>query len=84
MKTKATIVKADYGDMFKTQAYALTGRKAGKTVAAKKASARKSTRGMVEKRTGERYASKSAMRSHEKSEPKSQRMKEYGPKGRGR
>ena len=39
---------------------------------------------MVEKKTGEKYASKAAMARHEKSEPKSQRMKEYGPKGRGR
>jgi len=39
---------------------------------------------IMEKKTGEKYASKAAMARHEKSEPKSQRMKEYGPKGRGR
>lgn len=36
---------------------------------------------IVEKRTGEKYASKAAMKAHEKSEPKSQRMKEYGKRG---
>lgn len=37
---------------------------------------------MVEKRTGEKYASKSAMKKHERSEGKAERMKEYGKKGR--
>lgn len=37
---------------------------------------------MVEKRTGEKYASKSAMRKHEKSEGKMERMREYGKKGK--
>lgn len=33
---------------------------------------------MKEKKTGEMYKSKSAMMKHEKSEGKSERMKEYG------
>lgn len=37
---------------------------------------------IMEKRTGEKYASKSAMRKHEKSEGNAERMKEYGKKGR--
>lgn len=37
---------------------------------------------MVEKKTGEKYASKSAMKRHERTEGKSERMKEYGKKGR--
>lgn len=36
---------------------------------------------VTEKRTGEKYTSKAAMRRHERSEPKSQRMKEYGKRG---
>lgn len=46
----------------------------------KKAAAKKPM--MVEKRTGEKYASKGAMRKHEKSEGKMERMREYGKKGR--
>mgnify|MGYP006293867697 CR=1 FL=1 len=37
---------------------------------------------IVEKKTGEKYASKAAMRKHEKSEGKSERAREYGKKGR--
>lgn len=33
---------------------------------------------------GEKYKSKKAMMKHEKSEPASQRMKEYGSKGKGK
>lgn len=43
-------------------------------MAAKKAP----TRRVVEKKTGERYASKAAMRKHEKSEGASERKREYG------
>jgi hypothetical protein len=35
---------------------------------------------VVEKKTGEKYKSKSAMMKHEKSESKSMRQKEYGKK----
>ena len=35
---------------------------------------------MMEKGTGEKYASKSAMRKHEKSEGPAMRKKEYGSK----
>lgn len=37
---------------------------------------------MMEKRTGENYSSKSAMKRHERSESKSERMREYGRKGK--
>jgi hypothetical protein len=33
---------------------------------------------MVEKKTGEKYASKSAMAKHEKKEGKKEQMREYG------
>lgn len=33
---------------------------------------------IVEKKTGEKYASKSAMMKHEKKESKAEQMKEYG------
>lgn len=33
---------------------------------------------MTEKKTGEKYASKKSMMKHEKSESKSERIKEYG------
>jgi len=47
----------------------------------KKAAPRK----VVEKKTGERYASKAAMRRHEKSEGAAERKREYGSaKKRGR
>jgi hypothetical protein len=36
---------------------------------------------VMEKKTGEKYKSKAAMMKHEKTEGKSERMKEYGPKG---
>lgn len=35
---------------------------------------------VIEKKTGEKYKSKSAMMKHEKSESKAMRMKEYGAK----
>lgn len=35
---------------------------------------------VFEKATGEKYASKAAMKKHEKSEGKAERMKEYGGK----
>jgi hypothetical protein len=35
---------------------------------------------VTEKATGEKYASKSAMMKHEKTEGKKERMKEYGKK----
>lgn len=37
---------------------------------------------VMEKKTGEKYGSKSAMRRHERGEGKAERMKEYGKKGR--
>lgn len=36
------------------------------------------TKKFVEKKTGEKYASKKAMMKHEKSESKTEQMKEYG------
>jgi hypothetical protein len=33
---------------------------------------------IVEKKTGEKYASKAAMANHEKKESKAQQIKEYG------
>lgn len=44
--------------------------------AAKKAAPAK--RAVMEKKTGERYASKAAMRKHEKSEGAAERKREYG------
>ena len=35
---------------------------------------------IVEKATGEKYASKAAMKKHEKTESKAKRKKEYGGK----
>ena len=35
---------------------------------------------VIEKKTGEKYSSRSAMRTHEKSESKSERKREYGSK----
>lgn len=59
---------------------------AGARKASKKAVAKnprlKKVSGVVEKKTGEKYASKGAMKKHEKSEGKSERMKEYGKGGR--
>ena len=50
-------------------------------MAAKKAPSRK----IVEKKTGERYKSKAAMRKHEKSEGAAERKREYrSAKKRGR
>lgn len=48
----------------------------------KKVAKKASKAGMMEKRTGEKYASKAAMKRHEMTEPKSQRMREYGRRGR--
>jgi hypothetical protein len=36
------------------------------------------TKKVIEKKTGEKYASKSAMMKHEKKESKAEQMKEYG------
>ena len=36
------------------------------------------TKKIVEKKTGEKYASKAAMMKHEKKESKAEQMKEYG------
>ena len=36
------------------------------------------TKKIVEKKTGEKYASKAAMAKHEKKESKDEQMKEYG------
>jgi N-acyl-D-aspartate/D-glutamate deacylase len=36
------------------------------------------TKKVIEKKTGEKYASKAAMMKHEKKEPKAEQMKEYG------
>jgi hypothetical protein len=36
------------------------------------------TKKIVEKKTGEKYASKAAMAKHEKKESKAEQMKEYG------
>lgn len=38
-------------------------------------------KGFVEKSTGEKYSSKAAMKKHEKSESKAERIKEYGKAG---
>jgi hypothetical protein len=48
-----------------------------KKMVAKKVSTKK---GIVEKSTGEKYASKAAMKKHEKGESKADMMKEYGSK----
>jgi hypothetical protein len=40
-------------------------------------------KGIVEKRTGERYASKAAMMKHEKSESAADRKREYGSSKKG-
>lgn len=37
---------------------------------------------VVEKKTGERYASKAAMMKHEKGEGRMERTREYGPMGK--
>lgn len=42
--------------------------------------AKKKMPSFLEKKTGERYASKTAMKKHEKSEGKAERVREYGPK----
>lgn len=42
----------------------------------------KTSKMFVEKKTGERYVSKTAMKRHERSEGKSERMREYGRKGK--
>lgn len=36
---------------------------------------------IIEKKTGEKYASKTAMKKHEKTESKAERIKEYGKAG---
>jgi len=36
------------------------------------------TKKVIEKKTGEKYASKAAMANHEKKESKAEQMKEYG------
>jgi N-acyl-D-aspartate/D-glutamate deacylase len=36
------------------------------------------TKKVIEKKTGEKYASKAAMAKHEKKESKAEQMKEYG------
>jgi hypothetical protein len=41
----------------------------------------KKAKPIVEKATGEKYKSAAAMAKHEKTEPKSQRVKEYGKAG---
>lgn len=65
---------ASLGETFVTKSYV----KGKKMPAMKKKTASK----IVEKKTGERYKSKTAMRKHEKSESKAERMKEYGRRGR--
>lgn len=50
---------------------------------AMKKAAKKTTKkssAFIEKKTGEKYASKSAMKAHEKKEPMSMMIKEYGMK----
>lgn len=42
--------------------------------------AKKAAKPVVEKKTGEKYSSRSAMRTHEKSEGKAERKREYGGK----
>lgn len=44
------------------------------------ATAKKATKKIVEKKTGEKYSSKSAKMKHEKGEGLKEMMKEYGPK----
>jgi hypothetical protein len=48
----------------------------------KKAAKKPAKKMVMEKRTGEKYASKSAMRKHEKSEGKMERVREYGKGGK--
>ncbi len=47
---------------------------------AKKSAKKTSSKTIVEKKTGEKYASKSAKMKHEKGEGLKEMMKEYGPK----
>ena len=59
-------------------------RPAAKKAVAKKASASKGpsramSTGYIEKKTGEKYKSRSAMLKHEKTESPAMRKKEYGP-----
>ena len=42
--------------------------------------AAKKAKPFMEKKTGEKYASKSAMRKHERGEGKAERKREYGSK----
>ena len=42
--------------------------------------AKKAAKPVMEKKTGEKYSSRSAMRTHEKSEGKAERKREYGGK----
>jgi len=51
---------------------------AKKKAPAKKAAVKKSANPFIEKKTGERYASKKAMVKHEKKESPSMIRKEYG------
>ena len=44
------------------------------------AAAKKATKKIVEKKTGEKYSSKSSKMKHEKGEGLKDMMKEYGPK----
>ena len=45
---------------------------------------KKPVKKVTEKRTGEKYTSKAAMRKHEKSEGAAERKREYGSKKRGK
>lgn len=46
--------------------------------------AKKTSKSITEKKTGEKYSSRSAMRKHEKGEGASERKKEYGGKAKGK
>lgn len=56
-------------------------RKASKSAVAKNPRLKKVS-GVVEKKTGEKYKSNTAMKKHERSEGKNERMREYGKKGK--
>lgn len=47
-------------------------------VAKKRAAKKTATKRITEKKTGETYSSRTAMRKHEKSEGAAERKKEYG------
>ena len=71
---------ASLGETFVTQSYVKGKPKMKKVVKKTVKKTVKKSSPMVEKKTGEKYVSKSAMKAHEKKEPMSMMIKEYGMK----